>query len=54
MDELHKIAAEYFNEFEGRHLYPSLWTLWPICMIASIVANVVFYVFGLITNINSD
>lgn len=54
MDELHKIAAEYFNEFEGRHLYPKFWTLWPLCMIASIFANVAFFVFGRNTYATSD
>ena len=54
VDELHEIAADYFNEFEGRHLYPSLWSFWPICMVVSILMNVAFFIFGLITHITSD
>ena len=54
MDELHEIAADYFNEFEGRHLYPRLWSFWPICMVVSILANIAFFIVGLITHINSD
>ncbi|MDN5539868.1 hypothetical protein [Comamonas sp.] len=36
MDKFYKIAAEYFNTFEGRHLYPKpwswVWLWWSIAL----------------------
>lgn len=39
MDQFYKIAADYFNTFEGRHLYPRLfswsWLLWLCALLLS-------------------
>lgn len=36
MDKFYKIAADYFNTFEGKHLYPKPWSWAWLCWLASL------------------
>lgn len=47
MNEYIKLAREYFGEFEGRELYPAVWswTFWlGVVLLAAWVASVVYWI----------
>lgn len=50
MDKFYKIAADYFNTFEGKHLYPKPWSWAWLCWLASLAFAVWAYWLAAIQN----